>query len=263
MAMRQLPKSAGGFLSYFTRHGTAANLLLVVMLVLGFAASTQIRSQFFPDVIIDNVNVSVDWEGAGPEEIDNGIVALLEPVLLSVEGVKSSYSTASQGATNITLDFEPNWDMARAADDVKVAVDSVTDLPEGIEEPVVRRGIWRDRVTDVVITGPVSAEQLGRFADEFTARLFRAGVTRTTIRGVAAPEIVVSAPELSLIQHDVTLTEIADVIAQEANTDPAGDVAGLRALKPVLRNVVPKIFALWSCVPTPMVRSYGLRMLLR
>jgi hypothetical protein len=31
----------------------------------------------------------------------------------------------------------------------------------------VRRGAWRDRVTDVVITGPVGVDQLGRFADEF------------------------------------------------------------------------------------------------
>ena len=55
MNMRLLPSSASGILSYFTRHGTAANLILVVMLVLGVAASTQIRSQFFPDVVIDNV----------------------------------------------------------------------------------------------------------------------------------------------------------------------------------------------------------------
>lgn len=224
--MRQLPQSAGGILSYFTRHGTAANLLLVIMMVLGLAASTQIRSQFFPDVIVDYVSVTVKWEGAGPEEIDDGVVALLEPALLTVEGVKSSTSNASQGRATISLDFEPNWDMARAADDVNAVVDSVTDLPEGIDDPVVRRGVWRDRVTDIVITGPVSPEQLGRFADELVARLFRAGVTRTTIRGVSAPEIVVSAPELSLIQHDVTLRQIADVIAGEVSTDPAGDVAG-------------------------------------
>ena len=182
MAMRKLPKSAGGILSYFTRHGTAANLLLVLMITLGAAAATQIRAQFFPDIVIDYVSVDVVWDGAGPEEIDDGIVALLEPALLTVDGVESSSSDASQGRATISLDFEPDWDMARAADDVKVAVDSVTDLPDGIEEPLIRRGAWRDRVTDVVITGPVSPEQLGRFGDEFISRLFREGVTRTTIR---------------------------------------------------------------------------------
>ena len=92
MAMRQLPKTAHGALSYFTRHGTAANLLLVIMLVLGFAASTQIRSQFFPDVIVNNVTVTVIWDGAGPVEIDDGVVALLEPVFLAIEGIESSYA---------------------------------------------------------------------------------------------------------------------------------------------------------------------------
>ncbi|MEK6204881.1 MAG: efflux RND transporter permease subunit, partial [Amylibacter sp.] len=226
MVMRQLSGSAGGILSYFTRHGTAANLLLVIMIVLGLAASTQIRSQFFPDVVVNNVSVVVKWDGAGPVEIDDGVVALLEPVLLAVEGVESSSSKANQGRATILLEFEPNWDMGRADDDVNAAVDSVTDLPDGIDDPVVRRGSWRDRVTDVVITGPVQPAQLGRFADEFTARLFREGVTRTTIRGVSAPEIEVSVPELSLIQHDVSLRQIADVIAGEASTDPAGDMAG-------------------------------------
>ena len=226
MAMRKLPGPAAGILSYFTRHRTASNLILVVMLVLGIASTTQIRSQFFPDVVIDSVTVTVKWDGAGPEDVDNAIVALLEPALLSLEGVESSDSRAVEGRASITLEFAPGWDMARAADDVKVAVDGVTDLPESAEEPDVRRGAWRDRVTDVVISGPVSADQLGRYADELVARLFRIGVTRTTIRGVSAPEVTVSAPELSLIRNDISLREISDAIAQEAETRPAGDVAG-------------------------------------
>ncbi|WP_309744145.1 efflux RND transporter permease subunit [Roseobacter sp. N2S] len=226
MAMRQLPPTAGGILSYFTRHKTAANLLLVLMLVIGLGSTTQIRSQFFPDVIIDSITVGVSWDGAGPEDVDNGIVSVLEPALLTIEGIESTTSSATQGTARIQLEFEPDWDMGRAADDVKAAVDAVTNLPEGADEPTIRRGAWRDRVTDVVISGPVSTDQLGRFADEFAARLFRVGVTRTTIRGVAAPEIVVNAPEFSLIRNDVTLAQIAAAIAEEAETDPAGDVAG-------------------------------------
>jgi len=36
--------------------------------------------------------------------------------------------------------------MARAATDVQTAVDTVTTLTEDAKDPVVRRGIWRDRV---------------------------------------------------------------------------------------------------------------------
>jgi len=226
MNIRLLPPSANGILSYFTRHGTAANLILIVMLVLGVTASTQIRSQFFPDVVIDNVTVSMRWDGAGPEDVDDGIVALLEPALLSVEGIESTASTASEGRAVIRLNFQPGWDMARAAADVKVAVDAVIGLPSGADAPNVRRGAWRDRVTDVVISGPVSADQLSRFADELTVRLFAKGVTRVTIRGVSAPEISVDVSEASLIQNKVSLLDIANAINQESEADPAGNVAG-------------------------------------
>ncbi|SEO74779.1 Multidrug efflux pump subunit AcrB [Salinihabitans flavidus] len=215
-----------GLLSYFTRHATAANLLLVVLIVAGLAAGPRMRAQFFPDVIIDNVSVSVLWEGAGAEDVDTAIVQVLEPVLLAVEGVESSDSRSTEGRASVVIDFEPGWDMARAAADVQSAIDTVTTLPEEAEEPVVRRGAWRDRVTDVVITGPVGTEQLGGFADEFVARLFAAGVTRTTIQGVAAPQTVVEVPSSSLIAHDISMAEIAGAIAAQVDTDPAGDVTG-------------------------------------
>ncbi|MEP3296613.1 MAG: efflux RND transporter permease subunit [Pseudoruegeria sp.] len=223
---RQLSDGAGGLLSYFTRHKTAANLLLVILIVLGLAAIPRMRAQFFPDVIIDNVSVSVTWDGAGAEDVDAAIVQLLEPALLSVEGVESTSSTSREGQASLSMEFEPGWDMSRAADDVQSAVDSVSNLPEGAEDPEVRRGAWRDRVTDVVISGPVGVSQLGLFADEFVSRLFAEGVTRTSIRGVAAPETVVEVETLALIRNDVTMAQISSAIAAEASADPAGDVSG-------------------------------------
>lgn len=99
--------SASGVLSYFTRHRTAANLLLVILIVLGLAAGSRIRSQFFPDVIIESISVDVAWQGAGPEDVDNGIVAVLEPALLVVEGVTGSNSTAREGPQISTWNSNP------------------------------------------------------------------------------------------------------------------------------------------------------------
>ena len=50
-------------------------------------------------------------------------------------------------------------------------------------------------------------------------------MTQSTIRGVAAPETVIEVPSIALIEHDITLREIADAVAAEADTDPAGDVS--------------------------------------
>lgn len=224
--LSQPPK---GILSYFTRHSTAANLLLVVLLVLGIAALPKMRAQFFPDVVADYVRVDVVWDGAGAEDVDTAIMQVLEPVLLAVEGVDDSNAISSEGNAMIVLNFEADWDMSRAASDVQDAVDAVTDLPEDAEDATIRRGTWRDRVTDVVITGPVAVGQLGRFADEFITRLFAEGVTRATIRGITAPQTVVEVTSMSLIKYDVTMSEISAAIAEEAEADPAGDVAGANA----------------------------------
>ena len=215
--------------SYFTRHNTVANLLLVVMLVLGVAAMTKIRSQFFPDIIIENINVTVSWPGAGPEEVDNAIVSVMETALLTVDGVESSSSTANEGSARISLSFEPGWDMAQAQEDVKAAVDGVGNLPEDAEDPEVRRSAWRDRVTDVMISGPVSAEQLGRFADEFAARLYREGITRTTVTGIEAQTIRVVTSEAALVEYGLTMRDISAAIQGQSTTSPAGEVSGVNS----------------------------------
>lgn len=218
-----------GIIGYMVGHRTAANLLLLLMLVAGLAAGLNIRAQFFPDVVFETVTVRVAWPGAGPEDLDRGVVALLEPALRVIDGIESSSSTSIENSTTIRLEFAAGWDMGRAMDDVKASVDSIRALPANTEEPVIRKHAFRDRVTDVVLYGPVGIEQLSRYAEELQARLFRAGVTRTSIQGVADPVIRVSTPEAMLIRHDLTLREIADAVAAESKTGPAGDIASAGA----------------------------------
>ena len=206
-----------------------ANLLLVILVVAGLMALPKMRAQFFPDVVVDNINIGIVWQGAGAEDVDAAIIRVLEPVLLAVDGVSNAKSISNEGRAKITLEFEPSWDMSRAKVDVETALDSVTSLPQDSEDPTIIRGRWSDRVTDVVISGPVAIDQLGLFADEFVMRLFTAGVTRTTMRGLAAPETVVAVSTSNLIMHDITMQEIAIAISEEVSADPAGDVEAANA----------------------------------
>lgn len=225
-------RSPGGprfasFLDYMVRHRTAANLLLALMLIAGLAAGTQIRTQFFPDFVREEVDVDISWPGAGPDDLDRSVVEILGPQLLAINGVDEATSVSREGRASINLEFEDGWDMGQATDEVKAAVDQArSSLPEGIEEPVVSRGVYRDRVTDVVIYGPVDIDQLARFAEDLQTVLFRNGVTRVSIQGLANPIIRINVGESMLVRHDLTLREIADVVSAEMETTPAGDVSG-------------------------------------
>ncbi|MCB1397731.1 MAG: efflux RND transporter permease subunit [Rhodobacter sp.] len=215
----------GGLTAYFARHPTAATILMAVMLILGLVSGTQIRSQFFPDVVIDTITVTVDWDGAGPEAVDASIVAVIEPALKSIEGVSGTTSVSSEGRATVTLTFDPGWDMARAGDDVTAALESVRTLPEDADPPEVSRGTWRDKVTEIVVSGPIALEQLGQIGDDLVARLYRQGITRVALTGISAPQIEVTVAEEARIRHDLSLREVATAIATQAAARPAGDLA--------------------------------------
>ena len=155
---RDLGHAAGGVLAYFTRHATAANLLLVVLVVAGLYAAPQMRAQFFPDVIVDDITIGISWDGAGAEDVDSAIVEVLQPTLLAIDGVSETWSRSREEYASITLEFEPGWDMAQAQDDVNTALDSVTNLPADADHPEIRRSRWYDRVTDV---GHVDTDLMG------------------------------------------------------------------------------------------------------
>ncbi len=223
--VRPIPDTAGGLLSYFTRHKTLANLVLALALIAGLAAVPNMRLQFFPDIVLENINVGTNWEGASAEDVDRAIVQLLEPALAGVDGIERTSSRSLEGEGHVWLTFRAGWDMDRAMRDVQEAVNSVTDLPEDAEEPNLWRSVWRDRVTDVVVTGPVNPEQLGRLSDELVQRLFVAGVTETEIRGVVAAQTVIEVSSVNLIRYDLSLSEISEAIAAEMDASPAGDVS--------------------------------------
>ncbi|OZA11292.1 MAG: hypothetical protein B7Y02_08990 [Rhodobacterales bacterium 17-64-5] len=213
-----------GLVRYFIRHRTAANLLMVVLLAAGLIAAFDMRAQYFPAIVQSEASVTAAWSGAGAEDVDRAVVQVLEPSLLTLDGVAAVTSRALEGRAVIDLEFEPGIDLGVAEKEVQAAVDGVTSLPETAEEPVVSAGVWRDRVTDVLISGPVGVDQLARFADEYIARLFAAGITRATVTGIASPGIVVEVPSTALMQHDITMREVADAIASAVADVPAGEL---------------------------------------
>ena len=222
----------GSFFGYFIAHSTIANLVLVLVIVLGVFSISKLRSQFFPDVVIETISISVNWSGAGAEDLDSGVVGYLEPSLLELEGIEKIVSRSYEGLSSITIDFLPNWDMNKALDDVKIAVEEAQNLPDDIDEIDVKRRVWRDRVTNIVFSGPFTVEQLEKYSDEFLQLLYKEGITKTTSRGGMEPIVRVVVPEISLLKNNLTLRELSNAVSMGASSRPAGETKdGLARLK--------------------------------
>ncbi|MEM6492439.1 MAG: efflux RND transporter permease subunit, partial [Pseudomonadota bacterium] len=63
----------GGVIALFARHPTAANLLMIAMLLVGWGALQKLNTQFFPDFSVDVIQVDVGWAGASAEDVDNNV----------------------------------------------------------------------------------------------------------------------------------------------------------------------------------------------
>ncbi len=217
-------------LSFFARHATAANLLMLLVTGFGLYASTQIRAQFMPDVVTEEINVRIAWDDASAEDVSRDIVEVVSPSLLGVEGLTALTAKAQDGKARLTLEFEPDWDLDTAVEEVDAALPSSKSLPEDADDPEIERGHWRDRVFDIVLSGApgTSVARMEALGADLEHALLKAGLTKAELRGQTSPEISVEISAARLAEHGTTLGDVAEAIeasARDAAAGEAGDTA--------------------------------------
>ena len=70
-----------GVIAWFARNPVAANLLMIVITVLGIGSGIFIQRAMFPDIEIEIISITMTYPGAAPEEVELGIVLKVEEAL--------------------------------------------------------------------------------------------------------------------------------------------------------------------------------------
>ena len=63
-------------IAFFTRHPTASNLLMLVLVVLGVMQLPNLKRETFPDITPKQVLVTVVYRGASAEEIEHSSISM-------------------------------------------------------------------------------------------------------------------------------------------------------------------------------------------
>ena len=92
-----------GIISWFARNSVAANLLMIAIFVAGVIGILSLRQQLFPDLLTNSISVQVPYPGAAPQEVEEGIVILIEENIKEIEGIKKIRSSAREGSGTITV----------------------------------------------------------------------------------------------------------------------------------------------------------------
>ncbi|MGJ8669029.1 MAG: efflux RND transporter permease subunit [Oceanococcus sp.] len=215
----------GGPIAYFARNPVTANLLMLVLIIGGFFASSQIKKEVFPEFDLDMVSVSVSYPGASPEDVEQGIVLAVEEALQGIDGIKEIAASAAEGSASVSAELREDANASDVFQDIQQAVSRITTFPADAEQPRVALAKRVRDVLDVLVYGNTSEWQLRELAE--TARdqfLASSGVTQVELDGARDYRIHINASSAQLQAFGLSLPELSSQIAAAAIDASGGSV---------------------------------------
>lgn len=208
-------KTPHGPITWMSGNSVAANLLMFVFLVGGLVCGLNIKQEVFPDFTLEQVDISVSYPGASPEEVENGIILAVEEAIRGIEGVDEIRSTASEGAAVIAVEALEGTDINRLWQEVQSEVGRIGTFPGEAEDPQVVIAGRKREVLKVALFGNADAYTLRQAAEQVRdAMLLTPAITQVDLAGVRDYEIHVEIPQNTLRRFGMTLGDVADTIGR-------------------------------------------------
>ncbi|MEZ4280866.1 MAG: efflux RND transporter permease subunit [Myxococcota bacterium] len=214
-----------GLIAWMVRHRVAPNLLMLVLIFGGLIAATRMRQEVFPEFELDFITVAVPYPGASPEEVEQGIVLVIEEAVRALTGAKEITAIAAEGLGSVTIELEEDADGERLFQDVQQAVARVRTFPVDAEAPQIGLSVRRRDVMDLQIYGDVEERVLLDLAEQVRDRLLQEeDISQVDLVGARASEIHVEIGLDDLRRYDLTLSEVARRLASTALDVPGGSL---------------------------------------
>lgn len=213
-------------IEFFARHPTAANLLMVVMIAAGLFSVGGLRRETFPDAAATEVEVSVLYPGATPEDVDQTIIERLEEELEGVQYLKEIRSVAQPNRGVVTLEMVEGGDYLAFRNEIENAVATIDDFPTEAEPAILRRLNTRDPVLDVLVQSPtMSPRAMQAYSRDLRARLLATGaISEVEISGFSGHVFRVEVSPEALQRHGLSPTAVASAIGRQSIDLPAGTI---------------------------------------
>lgn len=214
-----------GPFAWMVHNRVVPNLLMLFFILGGLYTSTQIRKEVFPDFEFDVVTVSVAYPGASPEEVEQGIIMVVEEAIRGVDGVKQITSTAAEGGGVVNAEIMTDADDQTVLQDINQEVDRIITFPEDAEESQIALATHRRGVLDLQFYGDLSERILREVVEQVRDRLLQnPEITQVEVVGGRAYEIHVEIPQQKLRAYGFTLGDVAQKI-RSANVElPGGKI---------------------------------------
>jgi len=212
-------------IQWMVNNSVSANLLLVFIIGFGLMQALTIKKEVFPEYSLDMISVTVPYRGATPSDVEEAICTRIEEEISGLDGIKRITSTAREGVGTVLIEVQKGYDTKKLRDDVKSAVDRITNFPKDIDLPVVSEVSRKREVLKVVLFGDVDEKDLKRTGERLRDDLSSLkGISLVTLDAVRPYEVSIEVPERMLEKYNLSLPLIATIVAANCRDIPAGKI---------------------------------------
>lgn len=210
---------------YFARHPTAANLLMLTLILLGITALPQLKRETFPEFAPPYILASVVYPGASPEQVEQNICLLMEEAVDGLSNIEETRCEALEGAASLVVKLTWNANISRMLVDIQTQINAINNFPSDIEPPVVRELDWNEPVVDVAVAAETDWVGLKAYAEDLKQILkHEYDVPLVSVSGFSGKQIRIEVKESALRQLGLSIADIAaEVSAQNINL-PSGNI---------------------------------------
>jgi len=244
-----------GVIAWMTRNRITPNLLMFVLLAGGVFVSLRIKQEVFPEFDLDMVMIRVVYPGSSPEEVEQGIILVIEEAIRGLDGIKEITATASEGMGMVRAELEEGADDQRIYQDIKQEIDRIITFPLDAEEPEVSLIIIRREVLRSQLYGDASEWVLRELAEQVRDRLLQdPKITQVDLEGARRYEVAIEIDQHVLRTYGLTLTQVAQRIRATSVEIPGGTLetqSGDILLRVSERRDWAKEFATIPLITTP------------
>ncbi len=201
-------------------------MLMAATIVFGVVAARRIGISQFPDVDFPTISVSVTWEGAAPEVMENDVVEILEEALVQVEGMRTITSYSRQGSASITLELDISRNVDFALQDVQAKVSQAQRrLPRDIDPPIISKSNPEDQpIMFISLAGPFPQRVLSDYVRYSLKEKLQTipGVGEITMMGAQDRNVRIWLDASKLDEKGLTVQDLISALQREHVELPAG-----------------------------------------
>ena len=210
---------------YFAAHPTAANLLMAILVGIGLMSLGGLERETFPEIPVDEIEISVLYPGATPEDVESEICRRIEDAIDGVEDVLEVRSEALESMARVTVEIDRKASAQVVQDDLRTEVQTIDDFPERAEEPIIRQLARTQMVASIAVVGDMPPSDLKALCEELKEKLLRTDeIDVVELLGFSDHQIRIEMPATVLMQHGLDAGDIADAINRQSIDLPAGMV---------------------------------------